>query len=152
MNTTLGGSLGGTLGGAQKAPWHLWVVGFLTMLWNAVGCFSYTITRFGLLADFGMSETEIAFFESQPVWANTFWALGVWGAIAGSILILFRSRWALHAIIIAIIGLLGSNVYQYAIADVPETLQSPALTMLIWATTLFMLFYASRMSRSGVLR
>ncbi len=137
---------------ATKTPWHVWVVGVLTLLWNSVGGFSYTMTRLGKLADLGMSETEIAFFESSPVWSNAFWALGVWGAIAGSVLILLRSRFAVHAVVIAIIGLLGSNTYQYAIADIPESLQSPALTLMIWATTLFMLFYASRMTRAGVLR
>jgi len=137
---------------ATKAPWHLWAVGVLTLLFNAMGGFSYTTTRLGLLADLGMGETEIAFFANQPVWANTFWALGVWGAIAGSILLLLRSRWALHAIIIALIGLVGSNFNQYVIADVPESLQSIPLTVMIWASTLFMLWYAMRMRAAGVLR
>ncbi|MEM7687970.1 MAG: hypothetical protein AAF291_03020 [Pseudomonadota bacterium] len=142
-----------TIGGERaSAPWHIWAVGVLTLLWNAVGGFSYTMTRLGKLADLGMGEAEIAYFASHPAWANTFWALGVWGAIAGSILILLRSRFAVHATVIAIIGLLGSNVYQYAMSDIPESLESPALTVLIWATTLFMLFYASRMTRAGVLR
>ena len=135
-----------------RTPWHVWVVGLVSLLWNSVGGFSYTMTRLGKLEDLGMSQTEIAFFESSPVWANAFWALGVWGAIAGSVLILLRSRFALHALVVAIIGLLGSNTWQYAIADVPETLQSPALTLMIWATTLFMLYYAFRMTRAGVLR
>ncbi len=136
----------------RKSPWHLWVVGILSLLWNSVGGFSYTMTRLGMLKDLGMNEAEIAFFDSSPVWSNAFWALGVWGAIAGSVLILLRSRFAVHAIVVAIVGLIGSNFYQYAIADVPESLQSPALTLMIWATTLFMLFYALRMTRSGVLR
>lgn len=139
--------------GGPKTPWHLWVVGLVTLLWNAVGGFSYTMTRLGKLSDLGMSEAEIAFFEGAPLWSNTFWALGVWGAIAGSLLILFRSRFAVHATVIAIIGLIGSNFWQYAIAtDMPETLKSPALTIMIWATTLFMLFYALRMVKAGVLK
>lgn len=141
-----------TLGGRPKTPWHLWVVGLLTLLWNAVGGFSYTMTRLGMLDQLGMSETEIAFFESAPVWSNAFWALGVWGAIAGSLLILLRSRYAVHAIVIAIIGLIGSNIWQYVIADVPDTLQSPALSIMIWATTLFLLFYSLRMTKAGVLK
>ncbi|TRD10677.1 hypothetical protein FGU71_01540 [Erythrobacter insulae] len=138
--------------GREKTPWHLWVVGILTLLWNSVGGFSYTMTQLGKLHDLGMSQSEIAYFESHPAWANAFWALGVWGAIAASILLLLRSRFAVHAVIIAVIGLLGSNVYQYAMSDIPETLRSPALTVMIWVTTLFMLFYASRMTRAGVLK
>lgn len=142
-----------TIIGRPKTPWHLWVVGILTLLWNAVGGFSYTMTRLGMLEQLGMGEAEIAFFESAPLWSNFFWALGVWGAILGSVLILARSRFAVHAMVVAIVGLLGSNIWQYAIAtDMPESLQSPALTIMIWVTTLFMLFYASRMARAGVLK
>ena len=135
-----------------KTPWHLWVVGLVSLLWNSVGGFSYTMTRLGRLEDLGMGEAEIAYFASAPTWSNAFWALGVWGAILGSILLLFRSRFALHAVIVAIIGLLGSNIWQYGMSDMPESLYSPTLTLMIWATTLFMLFYASRMTRAGVLR
>lgn len=143
----------GTIAGTRpNTPWHLWVVGGLTLLWNAVGGFSYTMTRLGMLEQLGMGETEIAFFEGAPAWSNAFWALGVWGAIAGSVLILLRSRFAVHAVIVALIGLAGSNFWQYVIADTPESLQSPALTLFIWATTLFMLFYTMRMSKAGVLR
>lgn len=142
-----------TIDAPTKAPWHLWVVGILTLLFNSVGGFSYTMTRLGRLEQLGMSEAEIAFFESAPVWSNASWALGVWGAITGSVLILLRSRFAVHAVIVAIIGLLGSNYWQYGVAtDVPESLQSPALTVMIWVSTLFMLFYSTRMVRAGVLK
>ena len=142
-----------TIDAPSKAPWHLWVVGILTLLFNSVGGFSYTMTRLGRLEQLNMGEAEIAFFESAPVWSNAFWALGVWGAITGSVLILLRSRFAVHAVIVAIIGLLGSNYWQYVVAtDMPESLQSPALTVMIWVSTLFMLFYSTRMVRAGVLK
>ena len=134
------------------APWHLWAVGGLTLLWNAVGGFSYTMTRLGMLEQLGMGEVEIAFFESHPVWANAFWALGVWGAIAGSLLILFRSRWAVTSIVVALIGLVGTTIFQYGMIEVPESLQSPGLTLAIWITTLFMLWYARKMTAESVLR
>jgi len=138
--------------GTATTPWHLWVVGVLTLLWNAVGGFSYSMTRFGMLEQLGMSQTEIAFFESHPVWANALWAFGVWGAIAGSLLLLLRSRWATTAVAIALVGLLGTTIFQYGMVEVPESLQSPALTAMIWATTLFMLWYARKMTAEGVLR
>jgi len=134
-----------------KTPWHIWMVGVVTLLWNSVGGFSYTMTRLGMLESLGMGEEEIAYFASYSPLANTFWALGVWGAIVASVLILLRSRFAVHALVVAIVGLIGSNYYQYT-ADIPESLQSPALTVLIWATTLLMFFYAVRMTKTGVLR
>lgn len=140
-----------TLSGETRTPWHLWVVGVITLLWNSIGGFSYTMTRLGQLESLGMGEAEIAFFASYSPIANTFWALGVWGAIACSLLVLLRSRFAVHAIVVAIIGLIGSNYFQYT-ADVPETLQSAVLPILIWSTTIFLLMYTRRLASEGVLR
>jgi hypothetical protein len=28
-----------------KTPWHLWVVGILSLLWNAFGGYDYTMTQ-----------------------------------------------------------------------------------------------------------
>ena len=58
MNITLG---------QAKTPWHLWVVGLLTLAWNSIGGFSYTMTRLGRLEDLGMGEAEIAYFASAPL-------------------------------------------------------------------------------------
>lgn len=135
-----------------KTPWHLWAVGLLTLLWNAVGGFSYTMTRLDKLADLGMTADQIAYFDSYPTWANAFWALGVWGAIAGSLLLLARSRHAVTALLIALVGLVGTTIYQHILTQTPESLQNPALSIAIWATTLFMLWYASKMKAAGVLR
>ena len=99
-----------------------------------------------------MGEVEIAYFENAPAWSNFFWALGVWGAVLGSILLLVRSRFAVHSVAAAIIGLIGSNTWQYGMSDIPESLASPPLTIMIWVTTLFMLFYAISMTKKGVLR
>ena len=137
---------------ATKAPWHLWVVGGLTLLWNAVGIYSYMMTELGKLADLGMTPDQIAFFESFPAWAVALWALGVWGAFIGSLLILLRSRWAVPSIAISVVGLVGTTIYQNLMIDVPEELQSLPLNLAIWATTVFMLWYAIRMRAQGVLR
>ena len=96
--------MGTTFNKSVKTPWHLWVVGFVSLLWNSVGGFSYTMTRLGMLERLGMGEEEIAYFASAPAWSNFFWALGVWGAILGSILILLRSRFAVHSFVAAIIS------------------------------------------------
>ncbi len=138
--------------GNKRAPWHLWVVGVLTLLFNAMGGFSYTMTRLGKLADLGMTADQIAFFNSYPLWANTMWALGVWGAIAGSLLLLAGSRFAVSALVIAVVGLVGTTIYQQLLVEVPESLQSWPLVIAIWASTIFLLWYAGKMRRAGVLK
>lgn len=133
-------------------PWHLWAVGILTLLWNAVGVVSYLLTQTGNLAAVGMTPQQIAYFNTFPAWAHAVWALGVWGAFAGSLLILLRSRWAVAALLISVAGMIGTTFFQYAVADVPADLRNPALDAAIWIITLGTLWYAWTMRRRGVLR
>lgn len=141
-----------TFGGRTGTPWHLWVIGVLTLLFNAMGVLSYTMTMLGRLAELGMTPDQIAFMNSYPAWANALWALGVWGAFAGSALVLLRSKLAVAAMLAALVGLIGTTVYNYALIEVPANMQAPALDVAIWAVTLLLLFYARRMAAAGVLR
>jgi hypothetical protein len=133
-------------------PWHLWLVGLATLLFNAMGIISYTATRLGMLAELGRSPDQIAFMNSYPAWISGFWALGVWGAFAGSVLLLLRSRWAVAAMALALIGLIGTTTGNYLVLDVPPAMQAPLLDAAIWAVTLFTLAYTRRMAAIGVLR
>lgn len=138
--------------GPAKAPWHLWLVGIGTLLFNAMGVMSYVTTELGMLAELGMTPEQIAFMDSYPAWAVALWALGVWGAFAGSVLLLLRSKYAVPAMLVALVGLIGTTIYNYVLIDVPESMQAPVLDAAIWAVTLFLLFYARRMVAAGVLR
>lgn len=138
--------------GRSKAPWHLWVVGVVTLLFNAMGIVSYMTTRLGMLEQMGLTPDQIAFMNSYPAWISAFWALGVWGAFAGSLLLLARSRWAVMAMMVAMVGLIGTTIGNYAVLDVPAAMQAPALDAAIWVVTVFLLVYAMRMKAAGVLR
>lgn len=135
-----------------KAPWHLWVVGVLTLLFNAIGIYSYLMTQTGQLASLGMTEDQIAYFEDFPAWADAVWALGVWGAFLGSILLLLKLKLAFFSFVVAIIGLVGTTYFENVLAETPDSLQNPALLISIWVTTLFSLWYSWRMKSKGVLR
>lgn len=136
----------------NAAPRHLWVVGIVSLLWNAVGVVSYIMTELGQLASLGMTPEQIAYFEAFPAWATAFWALGVWGCLLGSILLLARSRHAVTAFGVSIVGLVGTAVFSYLVSDVPDDLQSVPLDIAIWAITLGLFFYARRQAANAVLR
>lgn len=133
-------------------PWHLWVVGVVTLLFNAMGIISYLATKFGMLEQMGLNAEEIAFMNAYPAWISACWALGVWGAFAGSVLLLARSKWAVTAMGIALVGLVGTTLGNYVILDVPAAMQAPALDVAIWVVTLYLLVYARAMAAKGVLR
>ncbi len=135
-----------------RAPWHLWAIGILTLLWNAIGAMSYTLTHLGQLEALGMTPDQIAYLDSFPAWANAVWAIGVWFCLLGSVLLLMRSRHAVTAFALSVIGLVGTAYFSYVVSDVPENMQSVPLDVMIWAITLGSLWYAARQRAAGVLR
>jgi len=142
-----------TMLGQPRTPWHLWVVGAVTLLFNLLGITSYLTVKLGMMAEAGMTPTQIAFMETYPAWATTVWAMGVWGAFAGSLLLLFKSRWAVAAMSVALTGLVGVTIAEMLVLDVPPDMQTPVgLRGAIWLVTLFLLLYARRMAAAGVLR
>ena len=64
--------------------------------------FDYLATKLQL--DFYMSqfsEEQLEYFYGFPAWATSGWAIAVWGALLGSILLLLRTRWALWAFVVS---------------------------------------------------
>lgn len=139
-----------------KAPLHLWVVGVLALLWNGFGCFNYSMAQMRNEAWLAAATpAQRAYFESFPAWSDAAWALGVWGGLAGAVLLLMRSRYASIAFAVSILGVAGTTLYQFVLSSPPSDMVSGfglILHLAIWAIALFLLFYALRMRRSGLLR
>jgi hypothetical protein len=145
----------------MKTPWHIWVVGLVTLIWHAGGAYDYlmTMTRnAGYLAMIPEPDRAavLAYMDSMPTWAASTWALGVWAAVAGSLLILLRSRHAFVAFVLALIGLIGTNYYTLALAPAsPMTQMTPStllFTAAILAVLLGALVYSRWQIRAGNLR
>lgn len=141
---------------SARTPVHLWIVGVLALLWNSYGCFDYVMTQTGNAQYLAMfSEAMRAYFQTFPAWMEAAWAVGVWGALLGSLLLLVRSRHAVLAFGLSLVGLLIGSIYQYGVADMPEDMMTPTMlgvSALIWLIAIGLLVYAMRMRRSGVLR
>ena len=145
-----------------RTPWHLWVVGVLSLAWNAFGANDYLQTQMGNLAYFesmmdGIEATPqqaLAYFQSYPAWVHAAWAVGVWGAVLGSLLLLLRTRFAVHAFALSLLGLATTTVYQL-VAGQPDWVQNATTTIIsivIWSIATFLLIYAASMRAKGVLR
>jgi hypothetical protein len=133
-------------------PWHLWLVGLLSLCWNAFGAFDYTMSHLrgeAYYRQVGMTEAQISAMAAFPAWMHAVWAIGVWGALAGSLLMLARMRWATHAFALSALGAIGSLAYQ---AMNPVAGMSLAMPAVIVAIALFLLWYAWTMTKRGVLR
>lgn len=148
--------------GPAKTPWHLWVVGILALLWNAGGAYDYSMTQMRndeYLAQAAEGagvplQVMLDYYTTFPAWADAAWALGVWGAVAGSILLLIRNRFAFHAFVVALVGLFGTTIFTVT-SDIPAELDSSftwIFTAVIWVITIVLAYYAKAMTARGVLR
>ncbi len=142
---------------AVKTPWHLWVVGAVSLVWNAFGAVDYVMTKIqnpDYLAAF--TPEQQAWFTGFPVWANAGWALGVWGSVLGSLLLLVRSRHAVTAFLVSLVGLALSSIYQFGIhyGDLMRMFGTfPMIFTAVILVILIALFvYARKQAAAGVLR
>jgi hypothetical protein len=133
-------------------PLHFWIVSVLSLLWNAFGATDYTMSHLRgevWYRQMGMTDAQIAAMNAFPAWMHAIWAIGVWGAIAGSILLLMRRRWAFHAFVLSAVGAVGSLAYQ---AMNPIEGMGLAMPAVIVAIALFLVWYSHLMTKRGVLR
>ena len=139
-------------------PMHLWVVGILSLLWNAFGAADYTMTELGSLAWFqmmGLGAEELGWTRSFPAWVVAAWAVGVWGSVAGALLLLARSRHAATAFLLALIGAAASFAYQFTAEDKPASMEggaAVAMPVVIMILIVAQWYYARRQTAAGVLR
>jgi hypothetical protein len=140
---------------SPKTPVHLWIVGILAVLWNAVGAFDYSATQYRIesyMANFTPEQLE--YFYGFPAWVDAAWALGVWGSLLGSLALLLRKSWAVWLFGISILGLAGTTVYNFLLSSGAEMMGEGGamFTGIIWLVVLFLFFYSKAMAKRGVLR
>lgn len=140
---------------ANKAPLHVWVVGTASLLWSAFGCFDFLMTNIRDAAYLAQLPADmIDYLDGFPAWAVIAWAMGVGFALLGSMLLLIRSLYAAYAFAFSLLGLAGTQLYQFGEGTPPgmDTAASWGMTALIWLISVAVLVYALRMRARGVLR
>jgi hypothetical protein len=144
---------------AGKAPVHLWIVGVVSLLWNAFGAYDYFMTRTRNTDYLGSSGLDpkvmLAYIDSFPIYASIGWALGVWGGLAGGLLLLMRSRWATAAFALSLIGALLGLGWQILNPGGPAEMHEGAggvIPYVIIAVCVLFLIYARAMEKKGLLR
>lgn len=138
--------------GGVNTPWHLWVIGIIAVLWNAIGAFDYTATQLRL--DFYMSQftqAQLDYYYSFPLWILVTWGVATWGAVLGSIALLLRKSWAVWLFGLSILGIILTAIYTIGIAPMTMNAGQWIFTLLIWAIAIFLFFYARAMKKAGVL-
>ena len=136
----------------RKAPWHVWVVGIVALLWNGAGAYTIMMAQAGRLPS--LSADEAAYYAAQPLWFVIVTDIALTAAIAAAVALLFRSRIAVWLFAISLVAIFISDVYDLAAGSSRMLVNAGAIivTIFIFVIAILELVYASAMKRRGVLR
>lgn len=142
---------------AGKTPWHLWVVGIVSLLWNAIGMMDFTMTH--LKPDLWLkafTPEQVAYIQGFPLWAVVVWGVGTWGSFLGSVLLLARKGLAFHLFAASLAGALFTSLYSFGLSDGLKIMGGGAgmiaFNAIIVTISVLLLVYAKNMRKGGVLR
>ena len=139
-----------------KTPWHVWLVGTIAVLFNTIGVFDYVMSMTqgaSYMASAGMTPAQIAHYQAMPTWMMAVWAIGVWGAMLGSVLILLRNKLAAPVFAVSLAAFLLSVLYTYVLTDGGDIMgpQMAITSVVIAALLVCFMTYAWLMAKRGVL-
>lgn len=129
-----------------------WIVSIFAILFNGFGVVDYIMTVTGnedYLAQY--TEEQLAYWEGLPAWRTAVWAVGVFGALVASVLLLLRQ--GLAAPLFAVAALM---VLVTAAADIAGGFDVVGMEGVIGYGVIFVFqaffwWYAARQKRLGVL-
>lgn len=139
-----------------RRPWHLWVIGILGGLWSSMGVVSFLVTQLSVeavMSRFPPQQRE--YFESLPLWAVAFWAIGVFGGAIGCLLLLLKNRLALPVLFGSMIGSIVCNLGGLLLLGGMEVMRETGglgFTLVPIFFAAFLAYYARAMRKQGVLR
>ena len=139
------------------APIHYWLVTVVAIAWNAFGAYDYFMSKTqgdAYLQKGGMTDAQIAHMHAYPVWMTADWAIGVWGALAASLLLVARARYAFHVFAVSLAAFVVMLVYTNLLSDGGKVMgqQGMIFNLVILALCLFFTWYSRLMTTRGVLR
>ncbi len=133
------------------APWYLWAVGIVGVLWNGMGVVLWGGTTFQpetFLA--GSPEAQRVYVASLPVWSSITWGLGVLGGLAGCVLLLLRKGLAVPFFAASLFGAVVNQLV-YVTNPPPPGFFNPGLTGFIIAFALLSYWVGRSCKARGVI-
>lgn len=135
-------------------PKHLLIIGVLAVLWDSMGAFDYVMTQTqneAYMANFTPEQLE--FFYSFPSWLVFFWAIAVWGGLAGAVLLVMRKRLAVPVLLVSFLSMVVTAIHNFVFANGLEIMGAggAVFSIAIFLIALGLWLYARAMAEKGVL-
>lgn len=135
----------------RRAPWHLWAVAILALLWNASGAITIMLAQAGRLADIDADETT--YYAAQPGWFVVATDIALLAAVVAAVALLLRKRAAVWLFALSLIAIVVNNSYELGAGTSRMLVDRGALivTCVIVVIAIMELAYARAMKKRDVL-
>ncbi|MXO60280.1 hypothetical protein GRI89_12100 [Altererythrobacter salegens] len=134
-----------------KAPWHLWAVGILSLLWYLAGAYTIFQAQYGTLP--GLDADEIAYYAAKPVFLEWLSNISLLMGIAGSVSLLQRRKAARPLFMMLVVVTLAANGIEIGNGTSRALANQGAMiaTIVIEVIAIFNWLHARSLERKGVL-
>ena len=139
----------------ERTPWHLWVIGVVALLWNAMSALDYVMTQTRneeYMSNF--TPEQLSFFLGFPAWVDAAWAIAVWGGVLGALLLLIRRRYAVWVFLASLIAMVITAFQNYVLSNGMEIIGDAftlGFTAAIFLVALALFLYARAMQQRKIL-
>ena len=132
-------------------PWHFYAAGICGVVWGAFSVLRFFAFQLGMLGTSAIADLQLVPFLDLPMTITAAWAMCSIGALAGAVFLLLRSRWAVQAFTISLVGLMATSLYQFGMVANPISIYDMPINFAVWVIALLSLHYASRAHAHGLL-
>ncbi|HMW49075.1 MAG TPA: hypothetical protein PKD17_18645 [Cellvibrionaceae bacterium] len=99
---------------SQRLPWHGWTLAVIYLLYSLAAAFDYVMS-FVQGADYyrasGMTDAQVVYFSSLPMWVLAAWTLSVWGGLLAPLALMARRRFSRELFVLSLLGVLLYILY-----------------------------------------
>lgn len=132
-------------------PWHGWLLGGVFLLFGFASTFDHVMSLVQGETYYrasGMTDSQVAYFLSIPMWAIIGWTLSVWGSLFASLALLLRNRFAAPLFSVSLVGGLIYMLYTLVLSAGKEAMGVLwVMPIIIAVLTGFMIFYSQHLTK-----
>ena len=136
-----------------RAPWHLWVLGTITLLYGLLAAYDSVQTLVGgedYMRASGMTDAQLSYFTSTPWWFDTASFVSTWSGLLAAVALLLRKRIAALLYAVGAAATFVSAIYLYLLSDGTAAMGDLRYAPIVIGTVMaLMALYARVLAKRG---
>lgn len=133
-------------------PRSFLIIGIVALLWNLMGVMSYImqVTRSPTLFA-GLSEAELAVYESMPSWVTGAFAIAVFGGTLACVGLVVKKAWCVPVFLVSLVAIIVQFGYWLFATDSIAVMGNQVFLMpaLVTVVAVFLVWYSRGAKAKG---